>query len=224
MAETRTREELTTGRRVVDRRAGMAAIALLITGVIISLMVEQYLTAQQQAAAFTRSRLWWEIVLNLQLLSAAMMWFSYNDRIGEASGDARGWLIFRQWLGVTSVLMPSFIALIGIFHNWLEVKPRGDIVVGFAAMTLMVWGSAVALRRIVESRAGNFVPKWSAAYHLMYFAPILSLLLLGAFCLAMGDVYWIVAAPFLLYLQGAMPFVLRVFGMHPRAGSTPETG
>lgn len=189
----------------------MAASALLITGIIVSLMFEQYLTAHAQTGVFTRSRLWWEVVLNLQVLSAAMMWFSYSDEIEAAGEGSRGWLYVRRLFGVLPVLVPTFIAAIGVFHNWMEIKPRGDIIAGVFILALAHWLSAVALRLVIDHKAARQRKKKSVAFYVFYFSPLISLSLLGMLCWATNDLYWVMLAPFLLYLQASAPFLKKVF-------------
>ena len=122
-----------------DRRALLTAIALIITGVIVAQMVAQYVTTSELDQGLNRSRLWWEIVLNLQLLSVGMIWFSYSDRIGEATGPVRRLHIVTCGFVSLSAFMPTILGALSASNNWFEIRPNHGVFVNFFLFGVSFW-------------------------------------------------------------------------------------
>ncbi|WP_025896299.1 hypothetical protein [Kordiimonas gwangyangensis] len=103
-------------------RAILTAIAMLITGCILSSMSISFFDSMKNAG-LSRSRLWWEIVLNLQILCGALVWFSFVERIKAATG-ARYYIRCAQFfVALVAVLLPVEIGLAGAAIGWFEDKP-----------------------------------------------------------------------------------------------------
>lgn len=198
---------------VVDHRALMGAIALVITGVILADMLWHYLMAVAGESALTGSRLWWEIVLNLQILSAAMVWFCYSDRIEGSEGRIRRLQIVRRWFAIITVLLPSMLGAVGIQQNWFVDHPPDSFVWAFAFVVLLFWLSGVLVHALVQRNRRNRPPKASPVYRILFFLPVLLLLTITLLDAPYGGQTWLLAIPVLTYLQGAMPFISKAFGL-----------
>lgn len=195
----------------------MAAIALMITGVIVASMVDHYVSAANEATAtaVTRSRLWWEIVLNLQILSVGMIWFCYSDRIGDSRGAARRLHIALCSFAIVSALMPSFLGAVSAANNWFEIRPNPTSFVGFFIFGVSFW-LLTLLSQILLGMARSKL-KRSAYRHwgVAFYTPAIALGVLALLDAPGGGTLWLVMTPVLLYLQGALPYLMKAVSFEP---------
>lgn len=199
--------------KLVDNRALLGAIALNITGVILTFMLFQYLEASEGARTLSRSRLVWELVLNLQILSAALIWFCYSDRIDGSVGGMKVLQRLRLWFALVTVLLPTLLGLLGIQQNWFEEQPTAGEVRLFAYIVLTYWLLGVWLNARVRVRRSTQIRKVGWRYRLGFLSPALLLALTTAVDLPMGGQIWLLAIPLFTYLQGSMPFITKAFGL-----------
>jgi len=199
--------------KIVDHRALLGAIALVVTGVILADMLYHYLMAVSGQSALTGSRLWWEIVLNLQILSAAMVWFCYSDRIDGSEGRIRLLQKVRRWFAIVTVLLPSILGVVGIRENWFVEQPSTTYVWTFALLVLFVWLGGLVVHGMVQRRRRNRPNKASLKYRALFLLPAISLAIVISLDAPAGGQTWLLAIPVLTYLQGAMPFITKAFGL-----------
>lgn len=190
----------------------MGAIALQTTGIILAVMLYQYLAAAEGARVLSRSRFWWEIILNLQILSVALMWFCYSDRIEGSSGQLKLLQWARRWFAIITVLLPSFLGLAGIHQNWFVVQPSPAIITAFAYSVLAYWLLGLWLNYLVLKRRRTRLRPVSFAYRSAFLSPAILLLIIALVDVPRGGNNWLIAVPALTYLQGAMPFITKAFG------------
>lgn len=198
--------------RVARPRALMAAMALITSGTIISMMVDQYLSTSDMDNAITRSRLWWEVVLNLQILSAGTIWFTYVDAIAQSKGRRRLLYILSCSFGTFSVLLPSLLGAIAAFNNWFEVRPEPSVYYMFFGLGIMHWLVGVLLQYLPGLGKGREKMRRRTPALPVFFLPVILLVILVLVDGLQGGSLWLVATPFLLYLQGAIPFIARGVG------------
>ena len=198
---------------LVDHRAMLGAIALVLTGFILADMLLHYLEALNGESALTGSRLWWEIVLNLQILSAAMVWFCYSDRIDGSEGRIRRLQMVRRWFAVFTVLLPSILGVIGIRQNWFIEQPSTTYVWTFACLVLFVWLGGLAVHHMVQRRRKNKPEPATLTYRALFLLPATALAIVILLDAPTGGQTWLLAIPVLTYLQGAMPFITKAFGL-----------
>lgn len=199
--------------RLLDNRALMGAIALNITGVILAFMLFQYLQATDGARALSRSRLVWELIMNLQILSAALIWFCYSDRI-EGSNRRIRWLQHaRRWFAMITVLLPTGLGLLGIQQNWFVEQPSAATVRLFAFVVLAYWLLGIWLHFLVQRRRRTRQERAGLKYRVLFLLPSISLALITLVDAPSGGQFWLLAIPVLTYLQGSMPFVTKAFGL-----------
>lgn len=201
------------GRPARDLRALWGAAALVITGFILADMLSHYLMAINGQSALTRSRLWWEIVLNLQILSAAMVWFCYSDRIDGSRGRIRLLQNIRRWFAIATVLLPSILGVIGIQQNWFVEQPSTTYVWTFACLVLFVWLGGLVVHHMVQRRRRNKPKKASLKYRVLFLLPAITLTMVILLDAPTGGQTWLLAIPVLTYLQGAIPFITKAFGL-----------
>ena len=199
--------------RLVDNRALLGALALNITGVILAFMLYQYLGAVEGSRTLTRSRLVWEVVLNLQILSAALIWFCYSDRIDGSVGAMKLLQRLRLWFALVTVLLPSILGLLGIQQNWFEEQPTAAEVRLFAYIVLAYWLLGVWLNARVRIKRSSMVRTVGWQYRLLFLSPAILLAIVFAVDILRGGQIWLLAIPVLTYLQGSMPFITKAFGL-----------
>ncbi len=198
---------------LVDHRALLGAIALVITGFILTDMLSMYLDATSGSAALSRSRLWWEIVLNLQIFSAALMWFCYSDRIDGSDGRIKTLQIVRRWFAIITVLLPSMLGLVGIQQNWFTEQPPTSYVWTFACLVMLFWLAGLLVHQMVQHRRRSKRPRASFVYRVLFLLPAISLIIVILLDALFGGQTWLLAIPILIYTQGAMPFITKAFGL-----------
>ncbi|WP_262694601.1 hypothetical protein [Kordiimonas aquimaris] len=194
-----------------DVRSLFGAIALIITGIILATMLYQYLNVVE--GALSRSRLWWEIVLNVQILSAAMMWFCYSDRIENSTGAVKRLQIIRLWFTIVTVLLPTFFGVAGVGFNWFEYEPSPLLISLFCAAVFLYWLLGLWVHMRVQKKRSNPNRPASGLFYAATYSPIILLLLISVFDAPQGGVFWLYAIPVLTYIQGAMPFIVKAFGL-----------
>lgn len=164
-------------------------------------------------SGLTGSRLWWEIVLNLQILSVAMMWFCYSDRIDGSKGRIRLLQIVRRWFAIVTVLLPSMFGVLGVYQNWFFENPPGNVVWAFACAVLLFWLSGVFMHALVQRGRRNRPSEAAWVYRVLFFIPAALLAVIMLVDIPAGGQTWLLAIPILTYLQGAMPFITKAFGL-----------
>lgn len=193
-------------------RSVMAGCALVTSGIIIALMVRQYHMTSSIDDALIRSRLWWELVLNIQILSAGIIWFAHADAISHNQGKRKRLYIWQCIFSIASVLLPSILALIAVLNNWFEVRPGPEVYWTFVILGFLHWAWGFLF---VVSKRWRWNASLSEKRKLLRpgeFAPVMILLVVIAVDAPSGGIFWTIATPVFLYLQGAMPYFYRGFG------------
>jgi len=201
------------GLRSGNSRSVMAVLSRVIAGVILSLMFQQYFSSQGDGSAFVTSRLWWEIALNFQLLSAGMMWFSYQDRIDPTPGPLRRLLLTKCWLAILAVLTPFAIGFVAVLNNWFVTKPAPSVillVIGLAVVHLTVSLFVYGKIKFYRKRVKNV---FTTGQRIAFFAPGMALVLLAVIDGFGSGTTWIIAAPMFVFLQGSMPYIMEIVGV-----------
>ncbi|MBL4640038.1 MAG: hypothetical protein JKY57_05860 [Kordiimonadaceae bacterium] len=203
-----------------DSRAIFGAVAFLLTGAILSSMVYQYLAGEYTGAAIVRSRSWWEVVMNLQILSIAFVWFCYADRLQKREGKYKAVVMVRLFFGLLAVSVPLLIAVLSAFMGWFEVRPPAHIVDLILCVMVGFWAISTIIPRVVAVRAHDGLVNFQAYWN--YFRPkslfsispmiMAGLVLLTDFVFGVENYY--LAFPVLFYAQSAMPFFMRGFGIN----------
>lgn len=193
----------------------MAAIALLITGTITAEIVDRFVYQEVTGALLTRSRLWWEIVLNLQILSVGMIWFCYSDRIADATGKLKRMHVVLCGITIVAALLPSMLAAASAANNWFYVRPNLPSFIGFFVFGTVFWFFSLLMQIVlvrIRARLSGVQPKRTVMWH---YTPALLLAVIVAVDAPLGGRVWLVATPALLYLQGAMPYLVHAIGRVP---------
>lgn len=204
---------------LTDRRALMGGLSLVISGAVITVMLLQYLAGVGETG-FSRSRLWWEVAMNLQLLAAGLMWFCYADRIDDSRGQVRSLNWLRLGFGMYGVLLPGLIAIVGAVNDWFLERPGDGFLILFALAMYSVWQIGVLIdwfvrRRIYKEKSNDRQVSSkppSLVSRVVLYLPIILLVVITIFCWVNDDAWWVLAIPIFVYMQGSMPFFIRAFG------------
>lgn len=200
--------------RLTSNRALLGAIAMILVGIVLSMMSGNYIT-RLEADGLTRSRWWWELVLNSQILCAAFIWFSHIDRV-KAAGE-RIWLVrFLQMIfGMIAVLLPVWIAVAAAVFGWFEARPDRQTIDDVFLVCISVWFGVAFIMWLLECKAHRrWIRPWFARRRYWHLAPIATLPTVAAVALTVvelvrGGTQHYIYIPFLLYLQGAVPYVVQ---------------
>lgn len=200
------------GRGVSSPRSIMAGCALVTSGIIIALMVRQYHMTSSIDDALTRSRLWWEIVLNIQILSAGVIWFAHSDAISRTEGKRKRLYILQCIFSVISVLLPSILAFIAVVNNWFEVRPSTSVYWIFVGLGFLHWAWGFLIIVVRRWRLNTDSPRKRRLLRPGEFIPFIILMIIVAIDAPAGGTFWTIATPVFLFMQGAMPYFYRGFG------------
>lgn len=225
-----TETNLTDGR-IHDSRALFGGIAMIIIGVILSMMVAFYMLPQVFGERTLMARWWWEIVLNLQILCYAFMWFCHHNRILHSSGWWRVRAVSHFMVGMVSVSYPAGILLLSAMMDWFRVKPEpvqvyltmiGAVALwafGAFIMPIINWVMVRSAMPSPDKAAPDTMTKGMGAKAMAMvktFWPTGLLLLLGACEWWRGGLEGYALMPLLMYLQGALPYLQKARHASPR--------
>lgn len=201
--------------RISDGRSLFGGLALLITGVIVAMMVQHYVSSGESGAGITRSRLWWEVVLNLQILSVGMIWFCYSDRISDAQGPVRRLHILLCGFAILSALMPSILGAVSAANDWFSIRPGPQAFIGFFIFGVAFWLVTLVAQLWLLGMRSRYAKRKRRKRHVAFYAPALTLAAIALVDAPSGGTTWLTMTPILLYLQGALPYLLKAIRVRP---------
>ncbi len=203
--------------RFVGNRALLGAAAMVIVGLVLSMLASDYISGLGQAEGLTTSRWWWEIVLNSQILCAAFIWFTHIDKVKASSGWRMVVSLLQLLSGLVAVLLPLWIALAGILFGWFKTGPSLKALNLTIFVCLSVWAVAWLVMWTLECVGRRrLVLPWFLTRGRWYkiilgVSPILLAILLSVEEIMRGGYLHYIYAPFLFYLQGAVPYFIVSF-------------
>lgn len=202
----------------------MGALALLIVGVIMAFKVGFFFVPEIFGAGVLTSRWWWEIVLNLQILCLAFMWFCHHDRMQQSEGRWRLRAVSNFIVGTISVAYPVILLIIGAYLDWFQVAPSEGSVIGLMLTGIALWGVGVFVmpfittmivgqRHIgVAADVLRFSPKaWATTFWPAFV--VAGLLIVEA---VRDSVTLYMFVPVFMYIQGALPYLKKTYHASPR--------
>ncbi|SDE69722.1 hypothetical protein [Kordiimonas lacus] len=200
--------------RFVGNRALLGAAAMIIVGIVLSMLASDYVSGRGEAEGLTTSRWWWEIVLNSQILCAAFIWFTHIEKVKASTGWRALFSALQLLSGLVAVLVPVWIALAGILLDWFKTGPSMQELNATFYVCLAVWGLSWLAMWTVEciGRRRFVLPSFLAMgrwyYILIGISPMVLAVLLTIVETMRGGNQHYVYAPFLFYLQGAVPYLM----------------
>ncbi|SDE69697.1 MULTISPECIES: hypothetical protein [Kordiimonas] len=210
------------GHQVYDQRALAGALALLLVGANLSIMMAFYFFPGGEAFALLQSRWWWELTFSMEILCLALMWMCHHERVFEASGWKKARAASRLIVGLAGVSVPSWVLVICAANDWFQHPPALMDLAYYAAVVFVVW---VALAYVIPVTVALIARKPGFIYlglkgkrrggAILLSSPFLLLLLVAAIEILRGSHLHIVVWPFLTYLHGAMPYLVKAFRPAP---------
>jgi len=195
----------------------MGGLALIIAGAILTSMLRLYLAGEYSGQGIVRARWWWEIVLNLQILSGALMWFCYVERLADATGPMKKIMCLRMAFGLIVVLLPIWLAILSAYMDWFVVRPPIVVIDLMLCGMLVFWALSVFLPRILILKTKPTQYPNATFFSLMkpraWYSLIPMYVLVGIWVAAMineSAIHYLYA-PLMLYFQAAVPYLERGF-------------
>ncbi|MEX0298562.1 MAG: hypothetical protein AB3N28_05800 [Kordiimonas sp.] len=198
--------------RVTDGRSLFGAAALIITGVVLGIIAYPYYQFDEVGEPVKRGRWVWEILMNLQVLCLAFMWYCYTDKIKSNSGKKATLMRIRMLFSLISVLLPFAVIMTSVMVGWFNERPPIiDTVrytylfslVGFTCSLVPYLAKRMLGRRGLKTEQKKQSFNWRLLQILpgvMAFVVVFAAILLGQHEL----VIWL--AP-LCYMQSAIPYL-----------------
>ena len=216
-----------TGRtdgRIHDSRSLLGGNAMVIVGVLLSLMMAFYMRPDVFGDDMLMARWWWEIVLNLQILCYAFMWFCHHNRMTHSKGWWRIRAISNFITGMVSVSYPAGILILSASMDWFRTDPDPKEVYLLILAGVALWAFGAFIMPIVnwlmvrgrlEQQETLSVPGRMKAV-LEAFWPTFLLLLIAALEWWRGGLTGYTVVPVLMYVQGALPYLVKARHQSPR--------
>lgn len=204
-------------KKIQDYRALYGALSLLLVGLVLSFQCIFYLRDDEFSKEIIRARWLWEIVLNIQILSLAFMWFSHHNRILFSRGRWRVRAILNFAAGFVAVGTPAAIMLVAAMFDWYRYPPDPGFpklliitAISFwlaAIFSFEVLNSFLRPRRRGKQDQGEARVGFAAKYDFFRrrWPAILTAVFLAGNELFNNDIALILAT-FLCFLQGALTY------------------
>ncbi len=210
------------GRKIYDQRAMAGALALLFVGSNLTIMMAFYFFPGGAVFSLLQSRWWWELTFSMEILCLALMWMCHHERILEAEGWKKARAISRLLVGLAGVSTPSWVLVICAANDWFQNPPNLMDLAYYAGIVFIVWVvSAYVIPILVAlvARKPSFiylgVKDRRRGGLVLLASPFLLLLMVAAVEIPRGSHLHIVVWPFLTYLHGAMPYLVKAFRPAP---------
>lgn len=210
--------------RINDGRSLFGAAALVITGAVLGIIAYPYYQFTEVGEPVTRSRWVWEILMNLQVLCLAFMWYCYTDKIKSSLGRRAILMRVRMLFSLLAVLLPFVVIMTSVMLGWFSQRPAVADTVKYTYLFSIVGLSCSLIPRLVlvglklkaSRRMKSFGQNWFRNFWLFLPGALAVFLAVLAFTLDYPNlVIWV---PPLFYMQSAIPYLLSGF----RLQGSPE--
>lgn len=195
-------------KRIKDYRALYGAISLFLIGLILSFQSLIYVNMDRYGADLITARWHWEIVLNIQILCFAFIWFSHHNRILFAEGWWKVRAILNFLVSFGAVGMPAMLTILGAWNDWYREPPGQDVTMYMIRIAIYIWVASNILLplvlKILSKGLSLTMPGALTISKAVIAALMVSLFLLND-SLPLNLGYY--AAPFLCFLHGALTYV-----------------
>ncbi len=195
-----------------DGRALLGAIGVIIVGLIISSMIYLTFGTDQNLG---RARWWWEIMMNLQTLSCALIWFCFVEKVSSKTGAEKIIMQYRMWMALLLVLTPTWITLYAAYENWFINRPELHELNFIVYSITAAWFVSVMVPRMMKYHKSERTFRTFLALCMprsyAWLVPVLGLVIIGAYSYRSGAVWGYVAAPFLMYFAASIAYLKIAF-------------
>lgn len=204
--------------KLFDARALWGGIAFLMTGCALSTICGLYLYSSIIGENLLKSRMLWEVILNLQILSLALIWFAFDDRIQGAQGRWRVRAVVNFLFCVTVNVVPIGFFFYTTDYSWKGELPDESeiirifyiIVFGWAIFEIIVQSGFRLVTGRLLMRSGG-LPKRSIGHFIGNMWPIMLLIAILVVAEVSDNRWFYAIAPFIGYLKGGWDFFRRAY-------------
>ena len=210
--------------KIQDSRAFLGALALWIVGGIMAFKVGFFFAPEIFGTGMLTSRWWWEIVLNLQILCLAFMWFCHHNRMLQSEGRWRARAIINFVIGMISVSYPAILLIVGAYLDWFREPPPDQSVVALMLVGLGLWSLGAFVMPVITTllvgqknlgEAGRHLG-WRPIAWLAEFWPTLVVVLIIVVEVSRDSEVLYMFVPIFMYIQGALPYLKKAKHASPR--------
>jgi len=198
---------------IKNGRVLLGAFALVLTGIIVSVMMHLYTSGYYGISAIALSRWWWEIIMNLQILAIGCVWFCYANLIQGPASKRVYFMRIRFSIALFSVMVPLWTVLLSVLLDWFEKPPPLIAIDYILGGMLFIWCVSIVIPRAGRLRARDaeisFLSLWRAGKPIRFVTslPLIVLVILIVSDAVFETSYYYVYMPVLLYMQAAVPFI-----------------
>lgn len=195
--------------RIKDYRALYGAIALFLIGTVLSLQSMLYTNLDYFGPEITTARWHWEIVLNIQILCFAFIWFSHHNRILFSTGWWKVKAILHFMVSFAAVGMPAFLTILGAWNDWYRNPPGPEHSMLMIEFAIYIWTASnlvlpLVLKVLFKTKRHNAPSRVLTAAKA---AAAVTMLLLFLFNSYLPFNLGFFLAPFLCFLHGGLTYV-----------------
>ncbi len=126
-------------QKIKDYRALYGALALTIVGVFLSFNSLVHVNGDAFDTSILSQRWYWEILLNVQILCFAFMWFSHHNRIAYASGKWRARAVVNFMVSMMAVGLPVIMLVLGAYYDWYRNPPSQETTKLIVRVAVYIW-------------------------------------------------------------------------------------
>ncbi len=210
--------------KIQDSRAFLGALALLIVGAIMAFKVGFFFAPEIFGSGALTSRWWWEIVLNLQILCLAFMWFCHHNRMQQGEGRWRLRAVVNFIIGMISVSYPVILLIVGAYYDWFRIAPPESSVIVLMLAGIGLWAVGAFVMPIFTTMivgrhelgaAGEGLGLNPVAWVKIFWPTFVVIALLVVEALR-DSVTLYMLVPIFMYIQGALPYLKKAYHASPR--------
>ncbi|MBO6505280.1 MAG: hypothetical protein JJ850_09825 [Kordiimonadaceae bacterium] len=195
-------------KRIKDYRALYGAISLFLIGLVLSFQSLIYVNMDYFGAELTTARWHWEIVLNIQILCCAFIWFSHHNRILFSEGWWKVRAILHFLVSFGAVCMPAILTVLGAWNDWYRNPPGPEMSKYMISIAIYIWvGSNLILPVLLRLIARDVSVKKIQPLSIAKLVTAVVMLVLFAMNDYLPFNLGFYGAPFLCFLHGAITYV-----------------
>lgn len=195
-------------KRIKDYRALYGAISLFLIGLVLSFQSFLYVNMDYFGAELTTARWHWEIVLNIQILCCAFIWFSHHNRILFSDGWWKVRAILNFLISFGAVSMPALLTFLGAWNDWYRNPPGPEMSKYMISIAIYIWvGSNIVLPFVLKLVARDLTLSKIQPTSLLKVAAAALMVILFVLNEHLPFNLGYYAAPFLCFLHGAITYV-----------------
>lgn len=208
----------------IDLRALAAGIATIAIGAYAAVIVAYHFLPALSDYTLLSMRWFWDLSFYLQLGCYFLVGLFHVARVADAVQGKKLWAIWKMLLALGFMSVPAIALVVAIANDWLASEPPTSVFMAFciALPALWIMGDLLvpAVRAILRKRRGQ--PWHGRKRSLWATSPLALLVVIAIVDLPQGGLNFLIALPFLCYLQGSIGYFDRAFWPERKAEEHQE--